>query len=73
MWKTDPGYFGVPNGEQVKAGSKSQTVRPGFYDSICASRVLYAASSVCTVFPVQLLTLERVYVARLQATMKRRE
>lgn len=46
MWETDLGYFGVPNGEQVKPWLKVAS-RPGLLRLDLATRVLYAASSVC--------------------------
>jgi hypothetical protein len=61
MWETDIGYFGVPNGEQVKPSRLEVATSPGLRLDLRPSR-LYAASSVCSNFLYSILTLERVYV-----------
>ena len=72
MWETDLGYFGVPNGEQVKKPARSRKPFLDFTTRFGQSH-LYVASSVCSVFPILTLTLERVYVHVFRQTMKRRD
>jgi hypothetical protein len=67
MWETDLGYFGVPNGEQVKSRlevANRPRLRLDLAGRVCMLLVVYV--------PCSTLTLERVYVYVFRQTMKRR-
>jgi len=68
MWETDPGYFGVPNGEQVIESRLEVANRPrlrlDLAGRVCMLLVVYV--------PCLTLALERVYVYVFRQTMKRR-
>jgi hypothetical protein len=63
MWETDLGYFGVPNGEQVKPARSRNCpwiIRTRFGQSrLYMLLVVYVQSSL---FNSEFLTVERVYV-----------